>query len=202
VDLSRATDVELWGRSCSDGRAFGELFERHAETVYNHCFRRTGSWSRAEDLVSAVFLEAWRKRQEVHLSGDSILPWLLAVANNVLRNEARTLRRYRRLLSQLPRTISAGDLRSDVEQRLDDEWTMEFVLSEMKNLRAEEQEAIALCDWAGLSYREAAEALDVPIGTISSRIARAHDHLRGRLGDEVRGRLVVQHRISGSTEES
>lgn len=202
MDPYGASDGELWDLSRSDGRAFGELFERHADSVYNHCFRRTGSWSRAEDLVSAVFLEAWRKRKDVRLSGDSILPWLIAVSNNVLRNEARTLRRYRRLLSQLPRTDGADDVSSEVDQRLDDEWAMEVVLSRMKDLRIEEQEAIAMCDWAGLSYREAADVLDVPIGTISSRIARAHEHLRNRLSDDVQGRLVIQHWTNGPSEKT
>lgn len=202
MDLYGASDGELWDLSRSDGQAFGELFERHADSVYNHCFRRTGSWSRAEDLVSAVFLEAWRKRKDVRLSGDSILPWLIAVSNNVLRNEARTLRRYRRLLSQLPRTDGAGDVSGEVDRRLDDEWAMEVVLTRMKDLRIEEQEAIAMCDWVGLSYKEAADVLGVPIGTISSRVARAHEHLRGRLGDDKQGRLVVQHRTNGSTEKS
>jgi RNA polymerase sigma-70 factor (ECF subfamily) len=201
VDLFAAPDGELWNLSRSDGRAFGELFERHADSVYNHCFRRTGSWSRAEDLVSAVFLEAWRRRKDVRLSGDSILPWLIAVSNNVLRNEARALRRHRRLLSQLPRTESSGNRGRDVDQRLDDEGAMEVVLSRMKDLRIEEQEAIAMCDWVGLSYKEAADVLDVPIGTISSRIARAHEHLRARLGDDLQGRLVLQHPTNGPSEK-
>jgi RNA polymerase sigma factor (sigma-70 family) len=152
--------------------------------------------------VSAVFLEAWRRRTDVRLSGDSILPWLIAVSNNVLRNEARTLRRYRRLLSQLPRADLSGDRDGDVDQRLDDEWTMEVVLTRMKDLRIEEQEAIAMCDWAGLSYKEASDALGVPIGTISSRIARAHEHLRGRLRDDEQGRLVIQHRTIGPSEKT
>ncbi len=79
---------------------------------------------------------------------------------------------------------------------------MEVVLTRMKDLRIEEQEAIAMCDWVGLSYKEAADVLGVPIGTISSRVARAHEHLRGRLGDDKQGRLVVQHRTNGSTEKS
>jgi RNA polymerase sigma-70 factor (ECF subfamily) len=153
-------------------------------------------------LVSAVFLEAWRRRKDVRLSGDSILPWLIAVSNNVLRNEARSLRRYKGLLSQLPRTSSGTDLGDEVNQRLDDELAMESVLSEMKYLRVEEQEAIAMCDWAGLTYREAADALGIPTGTISSRITRAHEHLRERLGDHVQGRLVVHQRTNGPTENS
>jgi hypothetical protein len=54
-------DRELWLRaSDGDTAAFGELFSRHASAVYNHLFRRVADWSEAEDLTSAVFLQAWR----------------------------------------------------------------------------------------------------------------------------------------------
>ncbi len=68
------------GSLAHDGRVFAMLFDRHANKVYNHCFGRSADWSMAEDLTSVVFLEAWRKRRQVPLHGDAILPWLLAVA--------------------------------------------------------------------------------------------------------------------------
>jgi RNA polymerase sigma-70 factor, ECF subfamily len=55
------TDATLWELACAgDGEAFGQLFDRHASAVYNHCFRLTASWSTAEDLTSTTFLLAWR----------------------------------------------------------------------------------------------------------------------------------------------
>jgi len=73
--LSDLPDEVLWHRATKhEGKAFGELYERHANAVYYHCFRRTASWSLAEDVTSAVFLEAWRRRNEVRLYGDSIRP--------------------------------------------------------------------------------------------------------------------------------
>ena len=102
------TDDELWRRADEhDGRAFGELFSRHADAVYNHCFRRTASWATAEELTSVVFMEAWRRRRDARLHSCSILPWLLAVANNVLRNAGRSQRRHRRLLARLPPPATA-----------------------------------------------------------------------------------------------
>ena len=65
VGHERAVDLDdsvLWSRARSgDSEAFGMLFERHGRTIYNYCFRRVGSWAVAEDLVSIVFLEAWRE---------------------------------------------------------------------------------------------------------------------------------------------
>ncbi|MFZ0171861.1 MAG: hypothetical protein WAL04_09295 [Acidimicrobiales bacterium] len=71
-------DSELWQRAAEhDGAAFGDLFERHSDAVYLHCFRRTASWSSAEELTSVVFLEEWRLRRTVRLHGDSILPFFV-----------------------------------------------------------------------------------------------------------------------------
>src|SRR5438270_1439680 len=101
--MGQATDGELW-RLAADGKpdAFGVLFERHAGTVYNYLFRRTGDWAVAEDLTSLVFLEAWRRRRDVRLEHASALPWLYGVATNVLRNRRRAQRRYRDALARLP----------------------------------------------------------------------------------------------------
>lgn len=68
------SDRELWEAASGSAAAFGALFERHAKAVYNFCFRRTADWAAAEDLAAAVFLEAWRKRDEVKLAQDSLLP--------------------------------------------------------------------------------------------------------------------------------
>ena len=86
-----STDDELWQRAAAGDRAaFGELFERHVEAVWNHAYRLTASWDRAEDLTSSTFLLAWRKCGELRLVRDSALPWLYAVAGNLARTEYRS----------------------------------------------------------------------------------------------------------------
>lgn len=173
------TDGDLWQKAGQgDPAAFGVLFERHINAVYTHCFRRTGSWEGAEDLASVVFLEAWRRRRDVALSGESILPWLLAVANNVVRNRDRSLRRHRRLLAKLPPSVVTPDIADEAVARVDDERTMQRVLEVFGKLLPDEQDVLALCVWAGLSYADAAVALGVPIGTVRSRLSRARAQLR------------------------
>ncbi len=132
----------------------------------------------AEDLTSAVFLEAWRRRGEVRFSGDSVLPWLLGVANNATRNAQRTLRRHSALLAKLPPPGEEGDIAADAAERVDSERLARHLLCAMAGLRRTEREVLALCDWAGLSYSEAAVALGVPEGTVRSRLSRARQHLR------------------------
>jgi RNA polymerase sigma-70 factor (ECF subfamily) len=176
--VERVSDRELWQRaSLEDPSAFGVLFERHARGIYNYCFRRTADWALAEDLTSMVFLEAWRRREAVLLQGDSALPWLYGVATNVLRNRRRSQRRHRAALERLPREHSI-DFADDVDGRIDDERRMRTTLRDVATLPRREQDVLALCAWAGLSYEEAALALDLPVGTVRSRLSRARARLR------------------------
>jgi RNA polymerase sigma factor (sigma-70 family) len=176
--MGQPTDSELWRRA-ADGEApaFGVLVDRHARAVYNFCFRRTADWANAEDLTSIVFLEAWRRRRHVRLHDGGALPWLLGVATNVLRNHRRSERRYRDALARVPADRSA-DFTDDADGRLDDERRMRAALRALAKLPRREQEVIALCAWAGLSYEEAAVALAVPVGTVRSRLSRGRARLR------------------------
>lgn len=188
TDWAALSDQQLWSRASErhDGEAFGQLFERYADAVYTHCFRRAGSWSVAEDLTSVVFLEAWRRRREVRFAGDSLLPWLLAVANNAARNADRSLRRYRRLLVRLPPPGAEPDIADEVARRADDERAMRTLLAAISGLGDAEREVLSLCGWAGLSYAQAAVVLGVPVGTVRSRLSRARQHLRGQAAGQVR----------------
>jgi RNA polymerase sigma-70 factor, ECF subfamily len=169
------TDREL----LNSPAGFGTLFERHGRAIYNYCFRRTADWSAAEDLTSIVFLETWRKRSAVRLQGETVLPWLYGVATNVMRNRSRSLRRHRAALERLPHGHEA-DFADDVADRIDDEQQMRAILETFHTLPKRDQDVLALCVWSELSYEEASVALDVPIGTVRSRLSRA----RARLHDE------------------
>jgi RNA polymerase sigma factor (sigma-70 family) len=177
--MTKATDAELRQRaSAGETAAFGVLFERHARPVYNYCFRRTADWSTAEDLTSVVFLEAWRRRDSVVLEGDSVRPWLLGVATNVVRHRWRSERRHRAALTRLPRE-RPEEFAADIAGRLDDERRMRSALRLLAALPRREQDVFALCEWQKLTYQEAAAALGLPIGTVRSRLSRARARLEG-----------------------
>jgi RNA polymerase sigma-70 factor (ECF subfamily) len=92
------TDDELWERAGrGDAGAMAELFRRHARAIYRHAFRSTADWARAEDVVSQVFLEAWRNRSRSIETG-MVIAWLHGVAANVLRNDERGRSRRSRLI--------------------------------------------------------------------------------------------------------
>lgn len=172
------SDADLWTRSrAGDRDAFGALFERHAKAVYNYCFRRIGSWATAEDLLSVVFIEAWRRRDK-DLPPDKVLPWLYGIATNVIRNQRRSERRFAAALNRVPAARSEPDFAAISDERVDDEWQAQGALGLLRKLPRREQDVFVLCAWMELSYEDAAVALRVPVGTVRSRLARARTRLR------------------------
>jgi RNA polymerase sigma-70 factor (ECF subfamily) len=162
--------------------ALAELFDRYADTIYTYCFRRSASWPAAEDATSTVFLEAWRSRASMRVLDGSALPWLYGIANNVCRNSARSRRRMAQALNRVPREGTAPDHAEQVAARLDSERRMRAVLDGVRRLPRHEQEVLALVVWSRLTYEQAAAALDVPVGTVRSRLSRARRRL-GELAD-------------------
>jgi RNA polymerase sigma-70 factor (ECF subfamily) len=170
-------DSVLWERTrTGDGEAFTTLFERHATTIYNFCFRRVGDWGVAEDLLSIVFLEAWRHRRK-QLPPGKVLPWLYGIATNVVRNRRRSERRYRAALARVPLPRPELDFRDDAIERIHDERRMALALELLGALPRQQQDVVVLCEWSELSYEDAAFALGVPVGTVRSRLSRARQSL-------------------------
>ena len=167
------SDESLWRASANgDQRAFSALYERHARAIYNYLFRRLADWSEAEDLTAVVFLEAFRRRNDVVVVEGKLLAWLYGIATNVLRNRRRAAWRHRRLLAELTGQPSRAAT-PDADERAATAEQMQTLLRQIAALPRQQQDVVALCLWSGLSYEEAAVALGVPIGTVRSRISRA-----------------------------
>ncbi|MEE4540393.1 RNA polymerase sigma factor [Streptomyces sp. V4-01] len=179
------SDRELWTRAVDgDQEAFGRIFDRHAKTVYNHVFRRTADWSEAEDVTATVFLHAWRRRSETVLDRESALPWLLGIADRLLSNTRRRLRRAEALLYRLvSHDEPVGDHAERVAGMVDDARRMSEVHRALARLPRHEREVVELCVWSGLDQQAAAVALGVAVGTVKSRLHRA----RRRLGAHLAG---------------
>jgi RNA polymerase sigma factor (sigma-70 family) len=167
-----------------DPRAFEQIFDEHAQVVYRHAIRVTGDWAEAEDVVSLTYLEAWRLRERLRADGDSLLPWLLGIATNVLRNTRRTARRHQNALTRLPPRDEVPDFVDDLVGRLADAEALAATRAAWNRLRPPEREVLALCVWAGLDQTAVAEALQVPVGTVRSRLSRARRRLLKLRQDE------------------
>jgi len=168
-----------------DADAFGTVFDACAKSVYNHAFRLTGDWSAAEEVMAMTFLEAWRGRDKIAPDGGSLRPWLLGIATNLARGQRRAAWRHRAALARLAVADELPDFAEDVSGRLDDAAKIKALHQALAGLPRHDLEVLALCVWSGLGYAEAAEALNVPVGTVRSRLSRA----RARLARLTEGEL-------------
>ncbi|MGW6281812.1 RNA polymerase sigma factor [Kribbella sp. NPDC055071] len=170
------SDQELWARlQQGDHRALGELFDRHADAVHAFAFRRTASWSAAEEVVQTTFVSLWRRFQRNPpgpLTTSSARAYMLVVARNECRALARAASRFHRLIDRLPNPPPDPDHAAEVARRLDDERQMSAVRRAIAKLPRHERDTLELVIWSGLTQAEAADALGVPLGTVKARLHR------------------------------
>ena len=171
-------DDQLWEAiQAGEPAAFADLFERHGDFVYNFAFRRTASWDAADEIVSVVFLEAWRQRATVVTRHGSLRPWLVGVAHNQVRRWWRGRQRLRRAVDRLSVVAHSDDHAAAVASRVDDERQMASVLAVVDRLSDAHREVLLLWAWEGFSYDEIATALGISVGTVRSRLSRARANL-------------------------
>jgi RNA polymerase sigma factor (sigma-70 family) len=182
-------DHELWAAAGDADRrtsraAFSTLYERHADAVWHHAHRLTGSRTAAEDVLAATFLTAWRRRAEVRFVADSARPWLLTVAGNEARTEWRRSVRHERLARRVGAAPSVRDHSDAVVAQLDDRRRLHLVLDALQGLSTEHREVVELCVIAEVPQPDAARALGIRESTLRSRLRRARTRLRAVLAEE------------------
>ncbi len=175
------TDAELIAGSVEDPEQFAALFDRHATTVHRYLGRRVGEL--ADDLLSETFLIAFRRRAAYRPDHVEVRPWLLGIATNVVHGHQRTeRRRYRALARQAGRPEEHGVDPADSGDRLAAEALRGPLAAALAGLKARDRDALLLLAWGQLGYEEIAAVLDIPIGTVRSRLNRARRQTRAALG--------------------
>lgn len=178
----RLLDADLAALAAhGDAEAFGAIFDRYAQDVYRFCWRHAITPAMgvdAEDLMSLVFLEAWAGRSRLVVVDESLRPWLLGVATNVVRNQRRSFRRHRAAMRRVAVPESTPGHAEQVGDQVDDAAQLHRVLAVLGALSARERQVIELCGLEGLSTAVVAKLLGVPEGTVKSRLARARTRLR------------------------
>jgi RNA polymerase sigma-70 factor (ECF subfamily) len=162
--------------------AFGELVRTHQHRLVNFVRALTASQADAEDVAQEAFLRAYRAIGQFR-GTSSFRTWLYQIATNVARTHALRRRSSPEDAAGDPETApqafghptAEGDVESSVVAR-------DRIDRALAALSAELREAVVLRDVEGLDYKEIAEALAIPIGTVESRIFRARQQLRGLLG--------------------
>ena len=177
------SDAVLWLEATSGTEAsFGVVYDRYRARIFRKAYSRVLDRTDAEDVVAVVFLEAWRRRRDVRLVDGSLLPWHLVVTTNVSLNTERSGRRYRRLLAKLPAAEDAVDPSNEVGDRLDSERMSQQITAALQRLGASDRRIVDLCLVDQLPMAAVASVLDLPVGTVKSRLSRARAKLQAELG--------------------
>jgi RNA polymerase sigma-70 factor (ECF subfamily) len=132
----------------------------------------------ADDLVQLAVERALTRRQQWR-PDSSLTNWMLAIVRNAWIDETRSRRRWGAVLAPEDAAAEVGDTGTDRDIEL---WSIQ---SALERLPEEQRLAVMLVLVEGLSYREAAQVMDVPIGTLTSRLARGRLALQSMLADQV-----------------
>lgn len=173
------TDGEAIKASLHTPEAFEPIFDRHYGAIYDYLARRVGPDTGAE-LASEVFTIAFARRRDFKTDADNARPWLYGIATNLARRQARTWRRR----SRANQRAAGGTviwLDPAAEDRIHAERVRPVLIEAISKLRPAEREPLVLHALTDMSYREVAIALQIPTGTVRSRLARARRQVRAFL---------------------
>ncbi|MEU9448214.1 sigma-70 family RNA polymerase sigma factor [Streptomyces sp. NPDC048277] len=176
------SDARVIARSREEPEQFAVLFDRYADAVHRYAARRLGPEA-AEDLMAETFVTAFQRRHTYDLTRADARPWLFGIATNLVGRHRRAEARRFRALSRLPEPVEHEEPVADrAVDRAGATGVRRQLAAALGGLSARHRDVVLLVAWAGLDYEEAAEALEVPVGTIRSRLHRARGRLREALG--------------------
>jgi len=170
-------DVELATHAAAgERRAFGELVRRHGSAVRGLLRRMGAQASEADDVAQDAFLTAFERIAEFRGEG-AFAGWVKRIAARAYLRRLHKERRLGPLAEDVADEPDAAAPDADAAIDLDEA---------MKGLSAAERVCVTMCFGAGLSHAEAAEALNLPLGTVKSHVKRGLEKLRARLapGDD------------------
>jgi RNA polymerase sigma factor (sigma-70 family) len=171
------SDSEAIARSAEDPTSFGVLFERHSRTVYGYLARRAGP-DVADEVLSEVFLVAFQRRESFDGRSTTARPWLLGIATVLLRAYAKKEARHLRVAARAAEAEAHdGGLERAID-RQDASRRMQRMLEHLRHLPLIDRDVLLLYVWGELTYDEVAKSLDIPVGTVRSRLNRVRRELR------------------------
>lgn len=179
-DVQSSQTVETsWAPLLGDEQ-FEELFRNVADRLFSYVARRVGP-DVGEEIVAQVFAEAWNSRGRFQAERGDPAGWLFGIASNLLRRhyqrETRRLRAYDRAASEARGQAIEPDWSGDVVDRLAATDEHRAVSEALARLGDVDRDVLLLHAWADLSHAQIADALDVEIGTVKSRLSRARARL-------------------------
>ena len=164
-----------------DETAWEELVRLHTRKVYALCYRFTGSGSEAQDLTQDVFMRVFRTLRTFRSAEGSFATWLTRVTRNLLIDHYRRTRQERvtdSIEEQLPVLEEEGASASArPDAAVAGREASEILQATLQKLSPDLREAVILRDLQEMEYREIADVLQIPEGTVKSRINRGRAEL-------------------------
>jgi RNA polymerase sigma-70 factor (ECF subfamily) len=167
---------------CMSGNeaAWEELVRLHTRRVYAVCYRFTGTSEEAQDLTQEVFLRVFKTLKSFRAGEGSFAVWLNRLTRNLLIDHYRRTRHDRQTDSiedQLPQIEETTAVTSRTDSMLAGREAGEMIQAALQRLSPELRETVILRDVEELEYREIAQVLNVPEGTVKSRLNRGRAEL-------------------------
>lgn len=172
------------------------VFERHYGPIHRYVCRRLGA-SAADDVTAETFVVAFRRRAFYDPAQADARPWLFGIAANLIRHHHRAERRQLRAYARMPFERDIAE--DDIDARIDDRTRGAIVARALAELREGDREILLLHAWADLSYEQIARALNVPVGTVRSRLSRARRRIRELLA--ANGQLLHETTVKERSDE-
>ncbi|KAB2347018.1 RNA polymerase sigma factor [Actinomadura rudentiformis] len=164
-----------------DESALAELYDRFSPLVFGLCVRVTRDRTIAEDITQEVFLTFWERPLAFDPERGTLRAWLATIAHRRAVDHVRAEERKKpshlgpRLFEREPAPMEDSVLDAEASAR---------VRHAVQSLPAEQREALEMAYWGGRTYRQVAERLGLPEGTVKSRIRQALRQLAGMLAEE------------------
>lgn len=179
LDVER--DAQLVSRCLAgDESAWEELVKTHTKRVYGICLRFTGKDSEAQDLTQDVFLRVFRTVRSFRSGEGSFAVWLTRLTRNLLIDHYRRTKKDRitdSIENQLPMLEESARAETRADSVLAGREASEALQAALGRLSPELRETIILRDLEEMEYREIAQVLGVPEGTVKSRLNRGRAEL-------------------------
>ena len=144
------------------------VHDAHSEALYRYVVRRTGDAEEARDVVQETLLRAWRNPEVLQRPDEGVRAWLFTTARNLVIDDLRSARRKREYAAEtLPDQWCVDQSRADHTQAVLDSW---IVADALLALSAEHRAVVVGAYYGGRSVAELAHELDIPPGTVKSRL--------------------------------
>jgi RNA polymerase sigma factor (sigma-70 family) len=174
------SDASVIAASLAEPERFAEIFDRHFATVFRFAERRVGS-DQASEVASETFARAFTKRGSFRPAAVDALPWLLGIASKLILHERRRFARYLAAVERVSSELHTADHASELgsaDRRLDAATDWSRMRAALLALSDTDRELLLLVAWDELSYESAAAVLELPLGTVRSKLHRAKARLR------------------------